>query len=218
MSFTWHYPLYLIPLDGGYVSVVGAQPEVSPVHHLAVFTSEDLAMSFMQHCAILGAPRPLRNAREFGWLLQSLRHPVTQVTFDPQPDSAHVASRWTATVEDLLQHHLVPDNSPWNYPVFVVRQQRGYASILGQSPDGMRWTAVGLFTLRGKAEAYLQASHAEGTICELGEVAEVRALLREMAATATAVALDPTISEGRHSAAHCFSIQTLLDRYLTASS
>lgn len=214
MTFTWRYPLYLIPLDGGYVSVVDAQADESAAHHLAVFTSDALAASFMRHCQILGSPRPLRNAHEFGWLLQSLRHPVTRVAFDPQPDSTTVCSRWSVTVENLLTRYLVPDNSPWNYPMFVVCQQQGYASIEGQSPDGSQWTAIGFFTGREKAEAYLQASPAVGTIRALSDVNEARALLAEMAGAATAVALDPTIHEGSHSATHCLSIQTVLQKYL----
>jgi hypothetical protein len=215
MTFTWQYPLYLIPLDGGYVSVVGAPTDPCTAHQLAVFTSDELAAAFMRHHQIPGTPRPLRNAREFGWLLQSLRHPVTRVAFDPQPDSTTVSSRWNVAVEELLARHLVPDNSPWNYPVFVVCRQQGYASIEGLSPDGSRWTAIGFFTGREKAEAYLQASSLVGTIRELSDVHQARALLSEIAGSATAVALDPTISEGRHSATHCFSIQTVLEKYVT---
>ena len=214
MTFAWHYPLYLIPLEGGYVSVVDAQAEEPKAHHLAVFTDDELAASFMHHCQILGTPRQLLNAREFGWLLHSLRQPVTRVAFDPQPNSITVRSRWNVAVEDLLTRHLVPDNSPWNYPVFVIRQQPGCASIEGQSSDGSQWTAIGLFTSREKAEAYLQALVAVGTICELVDVTQARALLSEMAGSATAVALDPTINDGRHSATHCFSIQTILQKYL----
>ena len=108
----------------------------------------------------------------------------------------------------------MPDNSPWNYPVFVVGQQHGYASIAGQSPDGSQWTAVGLFTSRERAEAYQQISSAAGTIREVADVAAARALLRELAGSATAVALDPTIDDGRHCATHCFSIETVLQKYL----
>jgi hypothetical protein len=214
MTITWQYPLYLIPLDGGYVSVVGMPADQAAAHHLAVFTTVGLAEAFMQRCQIPGTPRALRNAREFGWLLQSLRHPVTRVAFDPQPDTTTVCSRWNVAVEELLACHLVPDHSPWNYPVFVVCRQQGYASIEGLSPDGSRWTAIGLFTAREKAEAYLQASLLAGTIRELNDVRQARALLREIADSATAVALDPTINAGRHAATHCFSLRTVLEKYL----
>ena len=54
MNITLRYPLYLAPLDGGYASVVDPQADESAAHHLAVFTTDDLASAFMLHCEILG--------------------------------------------------------------------------------------------------------------------------------------------------------------------
>lgn len=216
MPCAWNYPVYLIPLEGGYVSVVNAQEAEPRPHHLAVFTSAESAGEFMQHCQIWAEPRALRNAREFSWLLQSLRQPVTRVAFDPRADTPAVQCRWNVTVAELLHEHLKPDNSPWNYPVYVVRQAAGYASIEGQTPEGRRWTAVGLFSSREKAADYVSASGVPGTTHELADMRRTRAFFQSLSASVTAVALDPVIDQGRHTAAHCFSLATLLNKYLTS--
>ena len=172
MTFTWKYPVYLIPLDGGYVSVVEPQATEPRPHHLAVFTSEEAAAAFMHYCQIPGSARPLNNAREFGWLLQSLQQPVSRVAFDPQPDSLTVECRWDVAVQELLKRHLVADYSPWNYPVLVIRQEHGYASIEGQTSQGSHWTAIAFFTSREKSEAYVQASGTPGTLRELADASQ----------------------------------------------
>jgi hypothetical protein len=168
----------------------------------------------MYHCQILGSPRSLKNAREFGWLLQSLQPPVTRVAFDPQPDSPTVESRWIVDVQELLARHLVVDYSPWNYPVFVIRQESGYASIEGQTSQGSHGAAIGIFTSREKAVAYLRASGTSGTLRELSDAIQTRTFLDEMAGVADAMALDPTVDGDTHAAQHCFSIATVLQKYL----
>ncbi|MHB0960683.1 MAG: hypothetical protein ACYC0X_31885 [Pirellulaceae bacterium] len=218
MKFTWEYPIYLIPLDGGYVSVVEPQAPEPRAHHLAVFTDQQRAGAFMDHCQILGAPRALHNAREFGWLLQSLRHPVTRVAFDPQADSLTIECRWDVDVQELLERHLVPDYSPWNYPVFVIRQDHGYASIEGKTSQGSHWTAIAVFTSGTKAEAYLQFSGTSGTLQQLSDASQARSFLEEMAGGASAVALNPTVEGDTHAARHCFSIPTVLQKYLKDKS
>jgi hypothetical protein len=217
MTFAWKYPVYLIPLDGGYVSVVEPQATEPRPHHLAVFTSEEVAAAFMHHCQIPGSARPLNNSREFGWLLQSLQQPVTRVAFDPQPDSLTVECRWDVAVQELLKRHLVADYSPWNYPVFVIRQEHGYASIEGQTSQGSHWTAIAFFTSREKSDAYVQASGTSGTLRELSDASQARTFLQEMAGVADAVALDPKVAGETHAAKHCFSIPTILQKYLVES-
>ena len=64
------YPLFLVPLEAGYVSVVEPGSDDSQTYYLAVFTEEQRAEEFMQTCGIDGEPRPLHNAREFAWLVQ----------------------------------------------------------------------------------------------------------------------------------------------------
>ena len=69
MSMELQFPVYVIPFDAGYVSVVDGDEAETDTHYLAVFTSEELANAFMAECQLGGQPRPLHNAREFAWLL-----------------------------------------------------------------------------------------------------------------------------------------------------
>ena len=214
MSMQWEYPVYLIQYGGGYVSVVGSGPGADEAQMLAVFTQQQAAVDFMHTCDVPGEPRALENAREFGWLLQSLRRPVTRVAFDPEPGQKDVQARWIVDVHSLLQDHLVMDMSPWNYPVFVIAQEAGFACIMGEANDVRQWTALCLFTTAEKARAYLELVEEDGTIQSLADRQQTRELLIELADSASAVALDPVVKAEQRSAQYCFSIQTLLEKYL----
>ena len=78
----------------------------------------------MAQWEISGSPRALSNAREFDWLLRSLQAPVSQIALDPEPTDDEVNARWSISVEEMLQQHLVVDYSPWNYPVYVLAQKK----------------------------------------------------------------------------------------------
>ena len=92
------YPLYLVPLEAGYVSVVEPAPDNAQNYYLAVFTSQALAESFMEACGIEGEPRALNNGREFAWLVQSLRAPISNLAFDPEAESLQGAARWKVSI------------------------------------------------------------------------------------------------------------------------
>jgi hypothetical protein len=212
MTFSWNYPIFLIPHGGGYASIV--DPEDTNRQLLVVFTKEEPALAFFVEFNILGRPRALKNSREFAWLLQSLQEPVTRVAFDPKPAQGEVNAAWTVAVATLLNHHLAVDFSPWNYPSFVIAEESGFASIEGQSSDGRPLTAVGVFTSADKARDYLSATDSKGTLCELKNVDEARRFLESLDVNVFAVALDPTVKDGQHTAKHCFDIATLLEKYL----
>ena len=214
MSIPLSYPLYLIALDGGYVSVVDAEGEEPRPQFLAVFTSEEAVQAFMQRCEILGATKELRNARDFAWLLQSVRAPVTRVSFDPEPNSTTVQGRWQVDIHEMLTEHLLIDYSPWNYPAYVIRQPIGYASIQGETSHGSQWTAVCIFTLREKADEFLTASGGQGSIEVLADLSAARSFLEGLQDGVQAVAIDPTIEGDRHNAKHCLSLPKVLDKYL----
>ncbi len=217
MTITVQYPIYLITVTGGYASVVDTDPGDQPVHLLAVFLEEEAAASFMATCNLLGTPRELGNAREFRWLLQSLRHPVTQVAFDPSPDGKEVSAKWRVAVDELLAQ-LIADRSPWNYPVFVIAQNEGFVSIDGSSSDDQPIKAVGLFTTSGKADTYLQATEESGTVLKLADMEQARSFLAALKDSTPAVALDPVVDNGQHIAKICFRIEMLLDKYLVESN
>ncbi len=212
MTFHWNYPVYVIPLGGGFASVVDPEDAASPTHALAVFTSSDNARHFMQVCGLPGAPRALTNAHQFAWLLQSLQHPVTHVAFDPAAEQKRVTAAWLVTAAELLTHPTVADRSPWNYPVFVVMHPTGFASIAGRADDGEELTAVCLFTERAKAEQYLNQSPATGEVFAIEDLTTILEFLHKISATASAVALDPTVEAGNHTAEYCVNITTLLEQ------
>lgn len=170
----------------------------------------------MAACGIMGAPREMNNDREFGWLLQSLQAPVTGVVFDPSPSVDDQSSAQRVPVRELLERHLNADNSPWNYPVYVVAQDEGFISIDGPGADGQTVTAVAFFTSEERIEAYLEATGNAGTACAMQNIDEARSFVKGIAPHAAAVALNPTFADGQRSAKHCFAIATLLDKYLVA--
>jgi len=198
----------------------GTEPdsECGRTYHLAVFTRYDLAKAFAEHVGIEADPRPLCNAREFAWMAQSLRSPVDSLAFDPVPESKKVDARWKVSVRELIDNHLVIEYSPWNYPVFVIEQEGGFASVEGSTSRGENRRAVGVFTTTDTAQKFLEDAEETGTVQALDDVSQTRRFLESVSAEASAVALDLTVSHGQRSAKYCFSVQTLLDKYLVEHS
>lgn len=211
MTFSWHYPIYLLPHEQGYASLVDPREAGGP-QSLIVYTDPQAAVELMAQFTMLGAPRALRNAREFSWLLQSLREPVTNVAFDPNPTDDTINARWQVAVCDLLSAHLQSDNSPWNYPIFAIGQTSGFASIDGDDSSPMK--AIGIFTTTENAEAYLRDAEEQGDLLELSDMASAVRFFTALQSDVTAVALDPQVVEGHRAAEHCLSLEVLLSKYL----
>lgn len=213
LNFTWNYPLYIVPHGPGYVSLV--DPNVGPsTQWLAVYTNESLAQKLMYQYQVLGSPRPLENAREFAWLVRSLKPPVTQVAFDPQPTDESINAAWKVSCRELLDDHLSIDYSPWNYPVFVIANDDGFVSIEERQADGAGQVALAVFTSEDRVSQYLQASGEAGTPCRLANVDEATRFFTGVSTLVDAVALDPQVSEGERTAKYCFRIDKLLTDYL----
>ncbi len=215
MSFSWNYPIYLLPHDRGYASLVDQNGE-QPVHSLIVCTEPQLGIELMGQFSLLGAPRALRSPREFRWLLQSLKAPVTSVAFDPNPTDHAINAEWQATVSDLLTRHLPNDLSPWDYPIFAVGQERGFACIEATSDAAAAMQALGIFTSAEKAEAYLRDAEQEGSLLELTDLEMTVTFLSALQAEIAAVAIDPKIVGGQHRTEHCLGIDVLLTKYLVS--
>jgi hypothetical protein len=215
MNITWNYPIYLIPHQAGYVSI--AADDGSDDQMLVVYTCEASAAGFMEDHGLPGTPRPLRNAREFGWLLDALRAPVTRVAFDPEVTDRRANPRWEIPVKKLRSKHLAADFSPWNYPVYVVAQDTGFACIRGQASDGRPLTAIAVFTSSERARSYLRDAGEIGQLCELVDMRLTRRFLDALALEIFAVAVDPVVHEAGRKAKYCFDIATLLEKYLVAA-
>jgi hypothetical protein len=212
MSVTWNYPIYLIPHQAGYVSI--AATDGSGAQMLVVYTCQQAAADFMDDHGLPGSPRPLQNAREFGWLLDVLRAPVTQVAFDPQVVDRQANPRWAIPVKALRDEHLTADWSPWNYPVFVVAQDHGFASIHGKTSDGRPLTAIAVFTSSERAGRYLRDAGETGQLCELSDMPHARRFLESLSLEIFSVAIDPVVDASVRKARYCFDIATLLEKYL----
>ena len=213
MTRYWQYPIHLIQHGGGYASIIDPMDKDQSNQSLAVFCDEQQALGFMVACEIMGSPRQINNDREFGWLLTSLHAPVAGVVFDPSPIIDNPPG-WKVSVKDLLDNHLVSDNSPWNYPVYVVAQEQGFISIEEADNDGQPLTAIGFFTSVEYVETYLEAAAEAGATCPIDNVEEARSFLKKMVPQATAVAINPTAIDGQRTAKYCFAITTLLEKYL----
>ncbi len=208
------YPLYLIPLEAGYVSVVEPESGDDQTYYLAVFTDQELAETFMKECGIDGDPKPLRNAREFAWLMQSLRAPISNLAFDPLAGAKSVEARWKVSVQEVLDKHIIADFSPWNYPVFLIEQSGGFACIEGQTSAGEQMRAIGLFTTEEKALQFLKDADETGMVRPLEDMSQTRAFLQSVSANANAMAIDLTVDGNQRRAEYCFSIKTILEKYL----
>ena len=207
------YPIFILPHGGGYLSVVDS--EETETQLLVVCSTEELALQLIQELEILSVPRPLQNDREFAWLLKSLIAPVTRVVFDPRPEDGRVNGRVLVSVEDLLNVHLRPDLSPWNYPVFAVAREDGFVSIDSDDGAGGIMTLLTLFTEKELATDYLKQTNQTGTLCRLGDVDQARRFLSSVdKSLAVAVALDPTVDGDQQTAKYCFAIEILLQKYL----
>ncbi|MCL4207349.1 MAG: hypothetical protein KJ000_33115 [Pirellulaceae bacterium] len=215
MNITWSYPIYLIPHGAGYVSILARDGSVDQM--LVVYTCEQSAIEFMDNHGLPGEPRPLQNGREFRWLLDALRKPVTRVAFDPQIIERQAHPRWELPVKTLRDEHLSADFSPWNYPVYVIAQGTGFVSIDGRTSDGRPLTAIAFFTSSGRATEYLTNAGETGELCELPDMRLTRRFLDRLALEVFAVAVDPVVDEAGRRAKHCFDIATLLEKYLVAA-
>ena len=105
----------------------------------------------MMRFEIMGTVAPLHNAREFHWLLSSVKPPVTQVVFEPRPDEHGLHGNYEIDISKLLTETLQVDYSPWNYPVFVIAHEHGFASIHGARDSGQEdMVALALFSSEEK--------------------------------------------------------------------
>lgn len=211
----WEYPLYLIAHGGGYTSIVDPKDtDDQPQHILTTHSNEQIALNFMQQFAIIGEPRQLNNDREFRWFLKTLKLPVTKVAYDPDPIEFDINAKWIAKIKTLLEDYLIVDNSPWNYPVFVIKQQNGYSSTVGNDEEGEPITLLNLFTDEEKAKKYAATEDGTGEVMTLHNMEHVRDMLLGLRDAVSAVAMDPVYEENESSSQYCIGVEALLDKYL----
>jgi len=212
-SFSWTYPVFAVRHGGGLASVQLESADGEDRFALAIFTSEQTCLHFLGLTGIEGEPAQLNNDHEFAMLVSALKKPHTHVSFDSEPVGDEVNAKWSVSIADLLENHLPWSRSPWNYPVFVLRQGEGYASIEANSAEGEPIHALAMFTLEDLAKAYRDAAKETGEVDAI-DTPPMFAVLLEQLVEATAVAINPTADAGVRTAKTCVTVQTLLEKYL----
>ncbi|HMO15102.1 MAG TPA: hypothetical protein PKD64_13380 [Pirellulaceae bacterium] len=212
MEQIWNFPLYIIPLQGGFASVAD-NADAHGTQRLLVFSKRETAILFIASFELLSSPKPLNNERELGWLLRSLKQPVTGLLLDPNPRNPEASSGSSYLVEEVLAN-LRPDLSPWNYPIFVLATATGFVTIDGAAADGEYLSALAVFTDEERAEQYLTNSGETAELCALESMGDTVIFLRGLSNLIGAVALDPSIVDNHNTAKYAFSIDTLLNKYL----
>lgn len=212
------YPVYILPYGVGYVSVVDNSQCSDPPHQLVVCSELIQAQRLMQQYELAGDPRPIDNDREFAWLLESLREPVTMVTFDPELTDDTASSAWTVSVKALLTVHFEPNLSPWNYPIYVIAIDEGFAGVNGTNETAEQFVAIGVFTSSSEAEQFIGDSSQAGTPCQLNDLDEAVRFFDGIRDTIDAVTINPVIDDGIQMAKHCLAIDILLSKYLVPQS
>lgn len=219
------YPYYLLHHGQGYVSLVDVQSSIEPRPQvLALFSTYSRAAEFLEQIAGFAGIKAIRNGRELHWLLTSLKEPVAETVLDPAVDRPEISGTWRRTVGELLRRHIEIDNSPWNYPVFLLRtdgvggsEHGGWSSI--QAGAGSHWFSfVVLFTSEALAEAYRKEIEPEDGWVELVAVSDMRRLrerLVELGAGIAGIAVNPTVAGGVRKCENCLEIGRLLTHYLT---
>lgn len=214
------YPLYLLHHGPGYVSLVDVESRREPQPQaLALFSSYEKAASFVEQMGGLAGIKAIRNGKELQWLLTSLTEPVVESVLDPAVDRPEIAGIWRRSVAELLARGIEIDNSPWNYPIYLLKSievERGWSSI--QAGAASTWFSfVVLFTAEKLALGYQQEIQRDDGLSELVAVPDMwrlREHLLEMGPRIAGVAVNPSVEDGVRKCANCLEIGRLLEHYL----
>lgn len=212
----WQYPLFVVPVPGGFASVFDNDADETQQSLLA-FSDSNAAILFIATFGLLSAPRPLKNDRELAWLLRGIQKPVVNLLVDANPANPDSASGQLHTIEHVLEN-LTLEYSPWDYPVFAIGKEQGFVCIDGAAEDGEWLSAIALFSSEQKVQDYLEHSKEQGELCLINNQQEAIVFLRGIRELVTAVAIDPYLKNNKHAAKFCFSIDTLLDKYLVVEN
>jgi hypothetical protein len=218
MSLNWDYPLFVLPLEQGLVSVVDQGEDGQRRVSVAVFTDRTKTEYFAEQVGMEAEGREIANDREFAYLLHGLRHPVTSVAFDSAPQGREINARWIVGIEQLLERHLPWAASPWGYPVYVVAEPEGVSCIEGAADARGPLKLVCVFTTSEAARQYMDDARLEGSVQPVSTPDELQALLEGLEANVTAMALDPIADNDQRSAKWCVEIATVLDKYMPGPS
>jgi hypothetical protein len=216
MGYSWHYPLFVIRCGNGFAAVQVESDTDEPQFAVAVFTREALCDAFVDSVEIQGEAAQLNNDREFAALVTALSPPFTAIVFDAVVDDDRVESDWQVGIHDLVGQHLPLARSPWDYPLFVLREATGYTSISGAGQGAAALHAIGLFTRQELAEGFAEAAGLQAAVEALTDPKSLAALLVDLPDSVSAAAFNPIIEDDQPTAKHCLNIGDILRKHLPA--
>lgn len=214
MAYTWQYPVFLIRCGDGFAAVEVDSDTDEQQFAVTVFTDEALCEQFVDNVGIDGTVVELKTEREFARLVAFLRPPFASVVFDSAPVDDQVNADWQVDIPTLLAEHLPLARSPWDYPLFVLRETDGYTSVRGSSDAGDTFVAVGIFTRRELADHFMSDAGLSATVIQLDDPPQLRALLDALDETVSTVAFNPTAEGDQRTAKHCVRIRDIRAKYL----
>jgi hypothetical protein len=214
MAFTWHYPLFVVRCGDGFAAVQVESTTDQPQFAVTVFTDEGQCNAFVETHAIEGEAGQLNNDREFAALVTALSPPFTAIVFNATAEEDQVSSDWQVGIADLVTKHLPLARSPWDYPLFVLREPTGYTLISGAGQDAAALHAIGLFTRRDLAEGFAEAAGLQAAVESLTEPRSLAGLLVDLPESVSAAAFNPVVEDDQPTAKHCLNIGDILRKHL----
>ena len=208
------YPVFVIRIGSGYATMATPEsPEEKPEFAVLVFTTEALAEAFIEAVGIQDAEvRFLRSERELGRVLAVQTAEVTHIAIDSVLEDGHLQTN-CLTLYDMVKDHMPLARSPWDYPVFLLRQADGQFAAIATEKS----LVLALFTSNQKAKEY-RARLERPSQYELTRVetpGQLHDFLKSLPEETSAVAFNPTIDEeSRHSAVQCMEVAKLIEKFL----
>lgn len=208
------YPVYVIRVGSGYATMTTPDsPEEKNEYAVLVFTTEKLAEDFIHATELADAEvRFLRDERELGRVLAVQPAEVTHIALDSVLKDGHLETN-CLTLYEMIKNHMLLARSPWDYPIFFLRQANGqYAAIAtAKSP------VLALFTSNQLAKEF-RAGQERPSRYELVRIETPKQLLeflRAIPEEISAVAFNPPARGSDSNASiQCLEIARLIEKFL----
>lgn len=211
MAIDLTYPIYAIQRDGGFHCLEGEDEAGDPTLGVMIFTDGRLAEQWIEDNGLDATVKAIPDHYQFRRFLVSLKTPKPKVVCDAVRDSAGVIdAQWSEEVNTLLEDVLPPVAFEWDYPLFLIKEGAGFASINGTKPTGERLTLVAIFTDTDLAQRYMQRAEVAGTIVKVPTEAKFAEFVDSLLPPAQGVVFDPTDATQGSTTKVCLDKHTLL--------
>lgn len=211
MSFLLTYPVIVIRHGGGYASLASEMPDGAQLLAVAAFSNEQTLREFVVAARLEGEIEFLPTSEDFARFVRAMRPPAAAIAFDPEVTEEGIRTRGQVDVATLLRDFLPAMGITWNYPVYAIRMESGYACIAGETPQGPM-IALALFDEEDVATAYRAAAEVEGEIESILDAPALVTFLDALDDAINAVAFDPQVTEIGHMARWCVRRAMLIDK------